>query len=147
MEAYKCGWCDSGGHGLISQKEQCNENRDTHNKLLKEKQMTGMPPKKYQDKMIELPQHLQYASSSKSIHYAEFLSAIDLMNKERGIKLTRSEFENEFGKHGVSGLRAIAKKNKLPFVLRIIEEKDSILFFKNDLPTAKITEHNTKRTL
>lgn len=95
----------------------------------------GLMPKKFQDKLTNIPQHLQYSNSHKSLKYGELLAAIGTMDKEKAITFDIGEFHREYGKFGKSSLRAFAKTVKnLPFILRIVEDKDNgtILLFKND---------------
>lgn len=95
--------------------------------------MNSLIPKKFQDKMRVLPVSTQYARSPKSIKYGELLSAVDMMDKEKCIVFTKAEYEQEYGKNGVAGLRLIAKKNKVPFRLRVVEDGKEVVIFKNDL--------------
>lgn len=100
--------------------------------------MTGLLPKRFQDKLQNIPTHLQYSSSHKSLKYGELLSAVDLMSKEKAIVYDKGEYIREFGLNGIAGLRAIAKKNNVPFLLRVVEDKDHVVIFKNDLPPKKV---------
>lgn len=99
--------------------------------------MTGLLPKKFQDRLRNIPTHLQYATSNKSLKYGELLSAIDLMSKEKCIAFDKNEFEREYGKNGTKGLKLVAKNTKVPFVLRVVEDKNEVIIFKNDLPVVK----------
>lgn len=96
--------------------------------------MTGLIPKKFLDRVQNIPTHLQYSTSHKSLKYGELLSAIDLMDKEKAIVYDKGEYHREYGVNGVAGLRAVAKKVKVPYLLRVVEDRDKIVIFKNDLP-------------
>lgn len=100
--------------------------------------MTGMLPKKFQDRLQNIPTHLQYAISSRSLKYSELLSAVDLMSKEKCISFAKEEFTREYGKNGVAGLRSLAKKSNVLFLLRVVDDGRNIIIFKNDLPTKKV---------
>lgn len=97
--------------------------------------MTGQLPKKFQDRIVNIPTHLQYATSSKSLHYAELLSAVNLMDKEKAIVFDKAEFIRDYGANGIGGLRAYARKIKVRYVLRVVDDKTNITIFKNDLIT------------
>ena len=75
---------------------------------------TGLIADKFKDKMKNIPTHFQYSISNKSLKYAELLSAVDLMSKEKCIVFDRGEYEREYGKNAVAGLRANALKTKFP---------------------------------
>lgn len=96
--------------------------------------MNGLIPKKFQDRLAVIPQHLQFSSSSRSLKYGELLAAINLMDKEKCIVFDKGEYARDYGKNAVAGLRAIAKKKKFPFLLRVVEDGHNIVIFKNDLP-------------
>lgn len=95
--------------------------------------MTNLLPKKFQDKLISIPKHLQFATGPRGMKYAELLAAVDAMDKERAIRFSKEEYKAEYGNNGVAGLKGVAKKQKLNFMLRVVEDGNSILVFKNDL--------------
>jgi hypothetical protein len=96
--------------------------------------MTGKIPEKWANRIENIPTSLQYSMSNKSLKYAELLSAIDLMGKEKCIKIHFDEFHREFGKNGIVGLRQNASKTGFPYILRIVEDKQNqnYIIFKND---------------
>lgn len=96
--------------------------------------MTGLVPKKFLDKVRNIPSHLQYSSSTKGLKYAELLGAVGMMDKEKCITFTKEEYHRDYGKNAVIGLRNAAKKSKIPFLLRVIDDGREIIIFKNDLP-------------
>ena len=89
--------------------------------------------KKFESKISVIPQHLQYATSTKGMKYAELLGALTLMDKERCLKFTHEEFTKDYGAHGIAGLKGVSKKAKLPFVLRIVTDDKFVIIFKNDI--------------
>lgn len=99
--------------------------------------MTGVMNKKFQEKLINIPQHLQYSTSAKSMKYAELLSAVNCMDKEKAISFAKPEFHKEYGVNGKSGLRAFTKKTKTNFILRIVDNGTDIIVFKNDVLQGK----------
>ncbi len=94
--------------------------------------MQNMLPKKFQDRLIVIPSHLQFSSSTKSLKYAELLGAVDLMDKEKAITFDKNEFHREYGAHGIVGLRQTAKKTNFPHILRVVDDGKKIIIFKND---------------